>query len=36
MINFHYARANDVADAVRRIAADPKANSSPAAPTSSI
>jgi xanthine dehydrogenase YagS FAD-binding subunit len=25
MINFQYARANDVADAVRRIAADPKA-----------
>jgi xanthine dehydrogenase YagS FAD-binding subunit len=25
MINFHYARANDVADAVRLIAADPKA-----------
>ena len=25
MINFHYARANDVADAVRQIAADPKA-----------
>jgi xanthine dehydrogenase YagS FAD-binding subunit len=25
MINFHYVRANDVADAVRQIAADPKA-----------
>ena len=25
MINFAYARANDVADAVRMIAADPKA-----------
>ena len=25
MIDFDYARANDVADAVRRIAADPKA-----------
>src|SRR5258705_4443138 len=25
MINFEYARANDVADAVRQIAADPKA-----------
>src|SRR6185436_17250111 len=25
MINFHYARANDVADAVRQIAADPTA-----------
>ena len=25
MINFEYARANDVADAVRQIAADPEA-----------
>ena len=34
MINFQYARATDVADAVRQIAADPTArSSSPAAPT---
>jgi hypothetical protein len=33
MINFAYARATDVADAVRRIAADPRRSSSPAAPT---
>jgi len=25
MINFQYARANDVADAVRQVAADPRA-----------
>jgi CO/xanthine dehydrogenase FAD-binding subunit len=34
MINFQYARATDVADAVRQIASDPAA-SSPAGPISS-
>ena len=32
MNKFHYARASDVADAIRQIAADPAANSSRAAP----
>ena len=37
MINFEYARAGNVADAVRLVADDPGAqNSSPAGPISSI
>ena len=36
MIDFDYVRANDVSDAIRKIAADSTANSSPAVPISSI
>jgi xanthine dehydrogenase YagS FAD-binding subunit len=36
MINFQYARANDVADAVRQIVADPSGKFIAAAPTCSI
>ena len=32
MINFHYSRANDVADAVRQMSPIPRPSSSPAAP----